>query len=72
MQKETADSILAWHKRVEDRLRLPPMGAQYVARFSNQVRGSGSYPFGINMDLGGVWDQLHSDLQRLDEFMKER
>jgi hypothetical protein len=70
-QKQIAAAIVNWHGRVKQRLALPPMDATYVARFENQIPSS-TMPFGMQMDLGGVWAILQSDLQRLDQFMNER
>jgi hypothetical protein len=72
VQQQSANDILAWHKRVEGYLDKPTLGLTYLARFKNQIRGGGSYPSGIMVKIAGAWDLLHSDLERLDEFIKER
>jgi hypothetical protein len=72
VQKQSAADIYAWHKRVEGYLAKSAVGLTYLARFKNQKRGSGAYPSGINISIAGVWDLLHSDLERLDEFIRER
>jgi hypothetical protein len=72
VQRQSAAEIFAWHKRVEDYVGKPPLGVMYLARFKNQKRGSGSYPSGINLNVAGAWDLLHSDLEKLDEFIRER
>ena len=72
MQQESANDILAWHRRIEGYLDKPTLGLTYLARFNNQKRGGGTYPSGIMMKIAGAWDLLHSDLERLDEFIKER
>lgn len=72
VQKQSANDILAWHKRVEDYIEKPPLGLTYLARFKNQKRGNSSYPSGIMVKIAGAWDLLHSDLERLDEIIRER
>ena len=72
VQQQSANDIVAWHKRIEGYLDKPTLGLTYLARFKNQIRGGGSYPSGIMAKIAGVWDLLHSDLERLDEFIKER
>lgn len=72
VQQQSANDIVAWHKRIEGYLDKPTLGLTYLARFKNQIRGGGSYPDGIMVKLEGAWDLLHSDLERLDEFIKER
>jgi hypothetical protein len=72
VQRESANDIFAWHKRIEVYLSKPPLGLTYLARFKNQIRSGGSYPSGIMVKISGAWDLLHSDLERLDEFIKER
>jgi len=72
VQQESINDIAAWHKRVETYLAKEPLGLTYLARFTNQKRGTGSYPAGMLVRFGGAWDHLHSDLERLDEFLKER
>lgn len=72
VQQQSANDIVAWHKRIEGYLDKPTLGLTYRARFKNQIRSGGSYPDGIMVKLAGAWDLLHSDLERLDEFIKER
>jgi hypothetical protein len=68
----SGNDILAWHKRVEDYLAKPSLGLTYVARFKNQTRSNGSYPILMGKRSELDWDLLLSDLERLDEFIKER
>lgn len=72
VQGLSARDIFSWHKRVEAHLAKAPLTPTYLARFKNQKRGNASYPTGMSMKVGGAWDLLHSDLERLDEFIKER
>src|ERR1700674_5877849 len=43
------------HKAVEDYLKTVPRGTVYLARFNNSLRPGGSYPTGLNMNVGGGW-----------------
>ena len=72
MEPPSPKDINAWHKRVEDYLAKPPLGLTYLARFKNQTRSNGSYPTGMGMKTALYYDLLLSDLERLDEFIKER
>ena len=69
VQRAHAKSIEDWHLNVESYLRTIPRGKIYVTKFHNQIRGMGSYPVGINVEVGGAWDTLMSDLRRLSEFI---
>lgn len=72
MEPPSSKDILDWHKRVEDYLAKPPLGLTYVARFKNQTRSNGTYPILMGKKSELDWDLLLSDLERLDEFIKER
>ena len=61
-----------WHHRVE--LYLETMGISYLARFRNQATPARSYPCAFDLNYHnayGVWNSLSSDLERLNEFIKE-
>jgi len=69
VQRQSAIAISGWHKSVEDYLTTIPRADVYVARFQSRLRPSGSYPMGINVNVGGNWDLLLTDLVRLNEFL---
>ena len=72
VQRVSAKRIIDWHKSVEDYItKTPSLGLTYLARF-RIGRSSGTYPAGINTNLAGVWDLLHSDLDNIAVFMSER
>jgi hypothetical protein len=69
VQRQTAHAISGWHKAVEGFLSTLPRGSIYVVRLQSRLKSSGSYPIGINVNIAGNWDLLHSDLTRLNEFL---
>jgi diguanylate cyclase (GGDEF)-like protein len=71
LQKESAEAIPAWHKKIESYLKTIPRGDVYAARFQSAMKSSGSYPVGISLRLAGTWDLLMSDLAELNEFIRE-
>lgn len=65
--------ISNWHHRVEAYLNKR-LGRPYLARFRNQAKPPSSWPCAFDLhyrNAYGVWNSLSSDLERLDEFMKE-
>jgi hypothetical protein len=70
-QKPASLAVSRWHEKIEAYLKTIPAGNIYLARFNNEVPGNGVYPVGINLDVMSAWDQLQSDLARLNEFMKD-
>lgn len=71
VQRQDANAVQLWHKKIESYLKTIPRGDVYVARFQGSVRTSGSYPMGINVNLGGLWDSLMSDIAKLNEFIMD-
>jgi hypothetical protein len=71
VQKQDANGVQLWHRKIESYLKTIPQGDVYIARFQGSVRTSGSYPVGINVNLAGLWDSLMSDIAKLNEFIKE-
>jgi hypothetical protein len=71
VQAKSANAVVEWHNRLVGYLERPSLGVTYVARFANQKRSSASYPSGMSMKVGGMWDLLHSDLETLNKFIKD-
>ncbi len=70
-QRQSAIAVQKWHTDVANYLHTIPRGTIYLVRFQNQLRPSGSYPIGMNMNVGGNWDLLMSDLARLNEILTD-
>ena len=66
---ETRQKIFVWHKKVESYLETLPLGRTYVARFNN--RKPTAMGFGGNQENSNAMVLLYSDLEKLDEFIKE-
>jgi len=67
----SADKVRPWHSKVETYLKTIPNGDSYLRRFRIAPSGVGSWPFGIMYDLGGTYNQLVSDLNRIGEFISD-
>jgi hypothetical protein len=71
---EEATGVIAqvndWHHRIESFLTPPRFELQYLARFNNEAKPPPNYP--CAMKDFELWNRLASDLERLNEFIKER
>jgi hypothetical protein len=70
-QRPYVEGVQKWHLRVMAYLKTIPRGEAYLARFEAGVRGLNSYPSGIYQSGLGAWDQLMSDLTKLNEFIAD-
>jgi hypothetical protein len=71
VQRESANAIAVWHKKVENYLGTIPRANLYLTKFRNPTTSTGSYPVGINVELAGWWDVLENDLRRLSEIIDD-
>lgn len=71
IQRPNLAKTTEFHKAVEDYLKTIPHGTVYLARFNNSLRPTGSYPTGLNMNVGGGWDWIMSDVTRINEIMND-
>ena len=69
-QPQTRQNIFAWHKKVESYLATLPLGKTYVARFNN--RKPTAMGFNGTQENSNAMLFLHNDLEKLDEFIKEK
>jgi hypothetical protein len=65
--------IVHWHNSIEDYLEQE-LGRVWLARFRNQTKPPSSWPCAFDRRYRNayvVWNGLSSDLERLNEFMKD-